>query len=67
MVSITEKGADVMTKFGKAITDISWFLNEDDDKEKDDSKEKDRKLAGKIVHRVCYHREGMKSKRQDSV
>ena len=48
MVSITEKGADVMTKFGKAITDISYFLNEDDDKEKDDFMDEDRKLAGKI-------------------
>ena len=48
-VSITEKGADVLTKFGKAVTDISYSMNEDDDEEADDSDDEDRKLAKKIA------------------
>ena len=49
MVSITDKGADVMTKFGKAVTDISYSINEDDDEEEDDSDDEDAKLAKKIA------------------
>ena len=48
-VSITEKGADVLTKFGKAVTGISYSMNEDDDEEADDSDDEDRMLAKKIA------------------
>ena len=46
-VAITDKGADVMTKFGKAVTDISYTINEDDEEEESD--DDDRRLAKKIA------------------
>lgn len=56
MVAITDSGSDVMTKFGKAITDISYTINDEEDDgdedEDDDDKEEsddDRKLAKKIA------------------
>lgn len=48
MVAITDKGGDVMTKYGKAVTDISYTIN-DDDEEEDESSDDDRKLAKKIA------------------
>jgi nucleosome binding factor SPN SPT16 subunit len=50
-VAITDKGADVMTKFGKAVTDISYSINEDDDEddEEESDDDDDRKLAKKIA------------------
>jgi nucleosome binding factor SPN SPT16 subunit len=47
-VAITDKGADVMTKFGKAVTDISYTINEDDEEEESDD-DNDRRLAKKIA------------------
>jgi nucleosome binding factor SPN SPT16 subunit len=53
MVAITDNGADVMTKFGKAITDISYTINDEEDDGDDDDEEEsdddDRKLAKKIA------------------
>lgn len=54
MVAITDNGADVMTKFGKAITDISYTINDeeddgDDDDDEEESDDDDRKLAKKIA------------------
>mmetsp|Transcript_43988 Transcript_43988/g.93660 ORF Transcript_43988/g.93660 Transcript_43988/m.93660 type:complete len:1062 (-) Transcript_43988:138-3323(-) len=47
MVAITDRGADVMTKFGKGVGDISYSINDDDDEEESD--DNDRKLAKKIA------------------
>mmetsp|Transcript_14731 Transcript_14731/g.31999 ORF Transcript_14731/g.31999 Transcript_14731/m.31999 type:complete len:1063 (-) Transcript_14731:109-3297(-) len=47
MVAITDDGADVMTKFGKAVTDVSYTINEDDDGEESD--DNDKKLAKKLA------------------
>ncbi|KAL7542241.1 hypothetical protein ACHAXR_011622 [Thalassiosira sp. AJA248-18] len=47
MVAITDKGTDVMTKFGKGVTDISYTIN--DDEEDEESSDDDRKLAKKIA------------------
>lgn len=50
MVAITEKGADVMTKFGKTRDDVSFNVNEDDEEEEEEeSDDDDRKLAKKIA------------------
>jgi nucleosome binding factor SPN SPT16 subunit len=51
MVSITDSGGDVLTKFGKAITDIAYNVNdEDDDSNEDeaDDDDADAKLARKL-------------------
>lgn len=47
-VAITDMGADVMTKFGKAVTDISYSINEDDEDDESDD-DNDTKLAKKIA------------------
>lgn len=47
MVVITDNGADVMTKFGKAVTDISYQIN---DEEEEESSDDDRKLAKKLAN-----------------
>jgi len=47
-VVITDKGADVMTKFGKALTDISYTINDDDDDEESADGD-DARLAKKIA------------------
>lgn len=49
MVAITDKGADIMTKFGKEKTDISYTINEDEDDEEGSDEDDDRKLAKKIA------------------
>ncbi len=56
MVAITDSGYEVMTKFGKAITDISYTINdeendgdEDDDDDDKEESDDDRKLAKKIA------------------
>ena len=46
-VAITDNGAEVMTKFGKAVTDISYTINEDDEEEESD--DDDMRLAKKIA------------------
>jgi len=46
MVSITSNGAEVMTKYGKALTDISYTINDEDE---DDGGDEDGKLARKIA------------------
>jgi nucleosome binding factor SPN SPT16 subunit len=54
MVSITDKNADVMTKMGKAITDVAYNVNDEDgdDEDEDDEEEsdddEDAKLAKKL-------------------
>ena len=48
MVAITDKGADVMTKFGKHQNDIQFSLNESDEEESDDDDD-DAKMAKKIA------------------
>ena len=50
-VAIKDNEADVMTKFGKAITDISYTINEeeDDGDDNEESDDGDRKLAKKIA------------------
>jgi len=50
MVSISDGSADVMTKFGKAITDVAYNVNDDDDDSDDDDGEDnaDAKLARKL-------------------
>jgi nucleosome binding factor SPN SPT16 subunit len=47
-VAITDNGAEVMTKFGKAVTDISYTINEDDEEEESDDDD-DMRLAKKIA------------------
>lgn len=50
MVQITGKSAEVLTKYGKALTDISYTINDDDDDDADESEEdNDAKLAKKIA------------------
>ena len=53
MIAITDKGADIMTKFGRNRGDISYsMLDEDsgdDDDEESDDDDADRKLAKKIA------------------
>lgn len=52
MVAITDKGTDIMTKFGRDRGDISYsMLDEDsgDDDEESDEDDADRKLAKKIA------------------
>ena len=55
MVAITDKGADIMTKFGRDRGDISYSMldDEDDDddneEEESDDEDADRKLAKKIA------------------
>ncbi|KAL7551444.1 hypothetical protein ACHAWF_016787 [Thalassiosira exigua] len=44
MVAITDDGADVMTKFGKSLPDISYQINEEEE-----SDDEDRKLAKKVA------------------
>lgn len=46
MVAITDQAADVMTKFGKSVPDVSYTINEDDAEDSDDG---DNKLAKKIA------------------
>jgi len=41
MVMITDNGGDVMTKFGKAITDIAYNVNDEDDDSNDDDDDDD--------------------------
>lgn len=47
MVAITDKGADVMTKFGKGVGDISYSINDEADEEVSD--DDDAHLAKKIA------------------
>ena len=57
MVSITDKAAEVMTKMGKAITDVAYNVNDeeaeddddDDDDDDEDQENKDAKLARKLA------------------
>ena len=57
MVSITDKAAEVMTKMGKAITDVAYNVNDeegdddddDDDDEDDEQENRDAKLARKLA------------------
>lgn len=56
MVSVSESGGDIMTKFGKAITDVAYNVNDDDDDGDDDDDDdgddedddEDAKLARKL-------------------
>ena len=41
MVSITNKSPEVLTKMGKAITDVAYNINDDDDAEDDDKDDDD--------------------------
>ena len=45
MVSITNDGADVLTKHGKALTDVSYTIND----EEEESDDEDTKLAKKLA------------------
>jgi len=51
MVAITDKGADIMTKFGRDKNDVSYTINEDDDDDEEDASDDDAdaKLAKKIA------------------
>jgi len=54
MVAITDKGGDIMTKFGRDRGDISYSMLDDDDEDDEDEEESDeedsdRKLAKKIA------------------
>ena len=52
MVSISDKGAEVLTKMGKAITNVAYNVNDedddDDDDDEDDEDDGDAKLARKL-------------------
>lgn len=50
MVQITGKSAEILTKYGKAVTDISYTINDDDEDDADESEDdNDAKLAKKIA------------------
>ncbi len=50
-VAITDKGANEMTKFGNAISDMSYTINKDNEEQKSNDDE-DRRLA-KRKHIMC--------------
>ncbi|KAL7512855.1 hypothetical protein ACHAXN_009953 [Cyclotella atomus] len=49
MVQITSKAPEVLTKYGKALTDISYTINDDDDDADESDEDNDAKLAKKIA------------------
>lgn len=49
MVSITDKGAEILTKMGKNITNVAYNINDEDDDEDDDDDDEDAKLARKLA------------------
>ena len=61
MVSISDRGAEVLTKMGKAITNIAYNVNEDDDESDDDSA--DAKLARKLAAETTNANGDRRSKR----
>ena len=51
MVSVSDKGAEILTKMGKAITNIAYNVNdEDDDEDGEDDDDEDAKLARKLAN-----------------
>lgn len=48
MVSITNEGADVLTKMGKAISNVAYNMNQDE--EEPDDNDEDAKLAKKLAN-----------------
>jgi nucleosome binding factor SPN SPT16 subunit len=62
MVTITDGKAEIMTKMGKAITDVAYNVNDDDDDDDDDeAANEDEKLARKLAKEA--DQEGRRSKR----
>ncbi|KAG7353495.1 Xaa-pro dipeptidase [Nitzschia inconspicua] len=49
MVVISEKGGEVLTKMGKAITDVAYNVNDGGDDDDDDDDDGDAKLARKLA------------------
>lgn len=64
MVSITDKGAEVLTKMGKAITNIAYNVNDEDGDEDDsDEDDTDAKLARKLAKETTSFNGDRRSKR----
>jgi len=49
MVQVTSSSPEVMTKYGKNLTDISYTINDDDDEDEESEDDNDAKLAKKIA------------------
>jgi len=64
-VRITENGADIMTKMGKAITNIAYNVNDEDgdDSDEDEDNDSDAKLARKLANEPSSSDGGRRSKR----
>ncbi len=41
MVSVTAKGVELLTKMGKAITDVAYNVNDEDENDAEDASEDD--------------------------
>lgn len=49
MVQVTNDAPEVLTKYGKTLTDISYTINDDDDADESDDDDVDAQLAKKIA------------------
>mmetsp|Transcript_9143 Transcript_9143/g.18125 ORF Transcript_9143/g.18125 Transcript_9143/m.18125 type:complete len:1098 (-) Transcript_9143:56-3349(-) len=66
MVSMTDKGGEVLTKMSKAITNVAYNVNdvdEDDEDEEDDDDDEDAKLARKLANDPSNSNGGRRSRR----
>lgn len=64
MVQVTSNSPEVMTKYGKNVTDISYTINDDEDDDEDESEaDDDAKLAKKIAIEEEMNPSGRKSRR----
>lgn len=62
MVSISDRGAEILTKMGKAITNVAYNINDEDDDDDDDDDE-DAKLARKLASETTNANGDRRSKR----
>ncbi len=64
MVSITDKGAEILTKMGKAITNVAYNVNDEDDDEDEDDDDEDAKLARKLASEQSTNESGDRRSRR---
>eukprot|EP00535_Pseudo-nitzschia_heimii_P005464 CAMPEP_0197184124 /NCGR_PEP_ID=MMETSP1423-20130617/9230_1 /TAXON_ID=476441 /ORGANISM="Pseudo-nitzschia heimii, Strain UNC1101" /LENGTH=1058 /DNA_ID=CAMNT_0042634865 /DNA_START=170 /DNA_END=3342 /DNA_ORIENTATION=+ len=63
MVSISDDGAEVLTKMGKGITNIAYNVNDEVDDESDEDDDEDAKLARKLAAETTNANGDRRSKR----